>query len=180
MNITIKKMTGIEEAHAAIEATMFDGFEAKASLSSIYNWEHSPSRTQIFWIEMINIFRGVSDHLVRHAAVGQQHFIKSSRTSHGGVGWGETSLTSFTDHRMLINAQHLIDMAKLRLCYKANANTRTIMIMIKEQMKQVDPALAEYLVPKCVYRNGICSEPSPCGIYNVEKYNPSEIWERIK
>ena len=176
----ITKLTDIQQAWAAIEATMQDGFVAGANLKEIYKWEHSVSRTQLFWIELLSIPRGVSDHLVRHANVGQQHFVKSSLANRGGVGWENTTLEAPTNHRMLLNAQHLIDMAKLRLCYKANEKTREIMLMIREELMLVDWELAQYLVPKCVYRNGICSEPKPCGNYKITRYDPDAIKKRMK
>lgn len=180
MMCKITKITTIEDAHAAIEATMFAGFVAKANLNDIYSWEHSVSRTQMFWICLYGIPRGVSDHLVRHAAVGQQHFVKSSLTNRGGAGWENTSLTDPTDHRMLLNAQHLIDMAKLRLCYKANEKTREIMNLIREELMLVDWDLARFMVPKCVYRGGICSEPKPCGNYKITRYDPDAIKKRMQ
>lgn len=180
MNIKVTKLTSIQDAWNAIDATMQAGFAAKANLNNIYKWEHSPSRTQIFWIEMIGITRGVSDHFVRHAAVGQQHFVKTSRADRDGEGHDKMSLSSPTNHRMLVNAQHLIDMAKVRLCNKALVDTSDVMQAIKDALYQVDPELVRYLVPKCVYRNGVCSEPRACGKYKVEMYDPDKIFERIK
>ena len=55
MQVKIKKITDIKLAHAAIESTMQDGFAAKCNLKDLYLWEHSPSRTQMFWIEMEDI-----------------------------------------------------------------------------------------------------------------------------
>ena len=179
MQCYIQKRTSREDALAAIEATMQEGFVARASLKDIYMWEHSPSRTQMFWITLLDIPRGVSDHLVRHSAVGQQHFVKTSRYDRGGVGRVETTLASPTSHSMLVNAQHLIDMAKVRLCYKASEDTREVMLMIKDKLWDIDPYLYVYLVPKCVYRNGVCSEPKPCGKYKVSTYRPNLIMERI-
>ena len=39
--------------------------------------------------------------------------------------------------------------------------------MIKHEIEVVDPALAKHLVPMCVYRGGICSEPNSCG-YTIQ------------
>ncbi|MGN1172616.1 MAG: FAD-dependent thymidylate synthase [Muribaculaceae bacterium] len=68
-----------------------------------------------------------------------------------------------TDLAFIINAEALINMAHKRLCTKASAETREVMICIREKVAGIDPALAGYLVPQCVYRGGICPEPKGCG-----------------
>ena len=68
-----------------------------------------------------------------------------------------------TDLSFIINAEALINMAHKRLCSKASLETRKLMGMIKHEIEEVDPALAKHLVPMCVYRGGICSEPKSCG-----------------
>ena len=68
-----------------------------------------------------------------------------------------------TDISFIINAEALMNMAHKRLCSKASPETRKLMAMIKHEIEEVDPALAKHLVPMCVYRGGICSEPNSCG-----------------
>ena len=68
-----------------------------------------------------------------------------------------------TDLSFIINAEALMNMAHKRLCSKASPETRKLMAMIKHEIEEVDPALAKHLVPMCVYRGGICSEPKSCG-----------------
>lgn len=179
MEIQVNKITTIDDAHLAIESTMGTGFEAKCPLSDLYRWEHSPSRTQMFWINMIDIPTFVSVHLVRHAAVGQQHYVKSNRTDRGGEGNEVINRLSPVNHRMLLNAQHLIDMSRKRLCFKASEETRSVMLLIREAMYGVDPDLGVYMVPNCVYRGGYCSEPKSCGNYKVNRYNPNAIYQMI-
>ena len=179
MEITVNKITSIDDAYLAIESTMHSGFKAKCNLDQLYMWEHSPSRTQMFWVHMTDIPTKVSVHLVRHAAVGQQHYVMSNRPDRGGEGDDVINRNSPVNHRMLLNAQHLIDMSRKRLCFKASTETREVMIRIKNEILKVDPDLYYYLVPNCVYRGGFCSEPRPCGNYKVEKYNPSIISARL-
>lgn len=179
MKITATKITTIYDAHAAIESTMHAGFQAKAPLDDIYRWGHSPARTQLFWIVMGEIPTKVSVHLVRHAAVGQQHYVMSNRPDRGGPGDDEVTRNSPVNHRMLLNAEHLIDMARRRLCCKASVETRAIMEQIRQAVAVEDPDLARYMVRQCVYRGGYCSEPKPCGHFLVRRYDPEEIWLRI-
>ena len=67
-----------------------------------------------------------------------------------------------TDIAFIINAEALINMAHKRLCAKASAETRDLMTKIALEIAIVDPELAEHLVPQCVFRGGICSEPKSC------------------
>jgi len=175
MKITATKITTLEDAHLAIESTMHAGFTAKCNLAQLYQWEHSPSRTQMFWITMQDIPTKVSVHLVRHAAVGQQHYVMSNRPDRGGAGDEVITRNSPVNHRMLLNAQHLIDMSRKRLCYQASDETRDIMLEIRKEVEKVDEYLSLYMVPNCVYRGGYCCEPKPCGKYYVKKYNPANI-----
>ena len=175
MKITADKITTLADAHLAIESTMQAGFAAKCSLNQLYLWEHSPSRTQLFWINMLGIPTKVSVHLVRHAAVGQQHFVMSNRADRGGAGDDQVTRNSPVNHRMLLNAQHLIDMSRKRLCFQASTETRTVMIMIWEAVRLVDIDLSAYMVPNCVYRGGYCCEPKPCGHFKVRRYDPAAI-----
>jgi len=179
MKVTVAKITTLTDAHLAIESTMRSGFAAKCSLDQLYRWEHSPSRTQLFWINMLNIPTKVSVHLVRHAAVGQQHFVMSNRSDRGGAGDDQVTRNSPVNHRMLLNAQHLIDMSRKRLCFQASAETRTVMLAIWDAVLRIDIDLANYMVPNCVYRGGYCCEPKPCGQYRVKKYDPKTIIRNI-
>lgn len=179
MKITVTKITDLTDAHAAIESTMHAGFKANCSLKNLYLWEHSPSRTQMFWVMAEDIPTKVSVHLVRHAAVGQQHYVMSNRPDRGGAGDELVTRNSPVNHRMLLNAQHLIDMSRKRLCFQASEETRAAMLAIKQAVHQIDPDLASYMVPNCVYRGGYCCEPKPCGKYKSERYDPKIIIERV-
>jgi len=119
-----------------------------------YLSEHSPIRAMLFWIEIDGISNRVHTHLVRHH-VGVQHWVRTQRPDRGGKE-GTRDIT------MYINAQGLIDMAKVRLCFKAHKDTRAVMLGIRDALRKVDPALASVMVPKCVYRNGLCGEFKPC------------------
>lgn len=175
MKVSVTKITTLADAHLAIESTMRDGFEAKCSLDQLYQWEHSPSRTQLFWVLIEGLQSFVSVHLVRHAAVGQGHFVQSNREDRGGAGDAVVNRLTPVNHRMLLNAQHLIDMSRKRLCFKASPETREAWIRVRTAIGFIDPDLAKYMVPNCVYRGGYCCEPKPCGNYRVKVYNPSRI-----
>ena len=62
---------------------------------------------------------------------------------------------------MIINANALINMARKRLCHKADIQTVHVMECIKKILAQDSLLLAECLVPECQYR-GKCPELYPC------------------
>lgn len=68
-----------------------------------------------------------------------------------------------TDLAFIINAEALINMAHKRLCAKASKETRDLMTKIALGVAIADPALAPHLVPQCVFRGGLCTEPKTCG-----------------
>jgi len=166
MDIFIKKHTDLAEAHACIESTMGAEFVSKSTLKQIYSWEHSITRSQIFSIQLIDIPTFVSVHLVRH--VTTTPFVRSKRIDRDGTGQ-ENRFTP-VNHRFIANAESILHIARRRLCYKASPETREVVLLLREKMKLVDPDLAYYMVPNCVYRGGICPEPKPCGNYKVQRF----------
>lgn len=157
--ITIEKITDISLMSKA--CTFTAGFDVNVkNPHKMYLSEHSPVRTQWFWIEMIGIPTFVSVHLVRHK-IGVEHFVKTNRTDRGGVD-GADRLTP-VNHAMMINAQALINMARKRLCFQSSTETYKVMEEIKHQLKLVDKDLADCLLPECVYRGDLCYEFKCCG-----------------
>lgn len=216
-NISVKKLTDTSLMRTACEMT-FAG-KSQQSLLSMYKSEHSPSRTQIFWVELKNIPLFVSTHLLRHH-VGLVPFQLTCRNDRkgGNVAFPEriegiqckvSDLTTRLDNGgddveferlyediqddleelktgadrltpvnlgLLVNAQGLIDMAKLRLCLQAHKTTIEIFKELKEAVSEVDHDLASLMVVKCVYRNGLCGEPRCCG-YNTTRAFKAELEE---
>lgn len=170
MTCTVKKHTDIQDAWEAIESTMYEGFVAKAPLKQIYMWMHSPIRTQIFSIQLKNIYSFVSVHLARH--VTTVPFVQSKRTDRGGTGTEDRY--SLVNHRIFCNAEAIMNMAHKRLCFQASPETREVMLLIKSEIEKIDPDLAYYMVPNCVYRGGLCPEPKPCGNYKIRRFRGVE------
>lgn len=163
MRVVITKLTDGALAQKACEFTI--NKKSSISLDKLYSCEHSPIRTQMFWVEMYDIPTFVSVHLVRHA-IGISHFVKSNREDRGGLTG--TDRNTPVNHAMLLNAQSLINLARKRLCLKASSETVAVMKEIKEKIKEVDPALYPYLVPECEYRKA-CHELKSCGYYTTTK-----------
>lgn len=70
------------------------------------------------------------------------------------------------------NVQHLIDTMRKRLCVMAAKETRMYAADLKRSLGEVEPEIADVLVPNCIYRCG-CPEASSCGFYeNLVKLFP--------
>lgn len=163
MEILVEKLVGEKYFKKACAITSGKSSEkVKTTLAKGYDCEHSPIRTQIFWIELLEIPSFVSVHLVRHK-IGVEHFVKSLRDDRGGKG--NEGRDSLVNHAMLINAQALITMARKRLCSQAHKKTVAVMLKIREKIREVDNDLAEKMVRECEFRNG-CHELRPCGYFN--------------
>lgn len=129
--------------------------------------EHSPLRALMFRVDLRNIPSFVSVHLVRHFT-GVTHFVSSNRPDRNG---GNTEITRLSpvNHTMIINAAEIIFISRRRLCGLASPETRDIWSMVISALQQIDPILAQYCVPNCVYL-GRCPEPFGCGYNKTESY----------
>jgi hypothetical protein len=170
MEVIVKKHTDVEEAHACIASTMGAEVLLHSTLKQIYGWEHSITRSQIFSVQLIDVPTFVSVHLVRH--VTTTPFVRSNRLDRGGNG-KEDRYTP-VNHRFIANAESILHIARRRLCFKASPETREVVLVLREKMKEIDPDLAYYMVPNCVYRGGLCPEPKPCGNYQVRRFKGVE------
>ena len=124
--------------------------------------EQSPLRTLMFTIEMKDIPYYNSVHFVRHK-FGVEHYVKSQRSNKDR---GSEPQNAHVNHIMDINAQSLIFICRKRLCNKADNITKQIMTMIVDEIIKVCPEFEGFLVPECIYRNGICPEFKSCGKIN--------------
>jgi len=155
MKVSIEKVTDEALFRKACQSTMRGS--SKVPLRTMYAGEHSPIRTQLFWIELADVPTFVSVHLVRHK-MGIEHYVRTNRDDRGGADRNTPN-----NHSFLVNAAELIFMARKRLCHKAHEQTREVMQEITLLMAAIDPELCEFLVPECIYRGGFCWEPSCCG-----------------
>lgn len=77
-----------------------------------------------------------------------------------------------TDMALLVNAEEIINISKVRPCSKASQETRDVWKAVITEIAKIDPELALHCVPMCMYRGGICPEPKSCG------YNKSEMFKK--
>ena len=120
--------------------------------------EHSPIRSISIKWKWVNIPSWVATHFSRHK---WECFIKTQRTDRTGTDRNKMPQDAPVIMSGDANTQHLIDMARKRLCRMASRETRNYMEDLKKAIHEVQPEIADVLVPNCVYRCG-CPEPNGC------------------
>ena len=132
-------------------------------LDNIYMAEHSPIREKLFDIYIEDIPYCISTHFVRHHQ-GIEKYVTTSRSDRTDIkDRSQRSQMDLVSIGMTVNAQALINMSKVRLCYCADKDARKVMFEIVRQIKEIEPELGSKLVPNCIYR-GFCSENNKqCG-----------------
>ena len=150
-----------------------EGKEAKTSATAewkhkMLKCEHSPIRTLMFTIQLIDVPYWVSVHYVRHK-YGIEHYVRSQRNDRQGeYDRNSAPQNAPVNHIIEVNAQELMFMARKRLCSKAAEETKQVMEMIVEAVVKVCPEFKPFLVPQCEYL-GICPEIYSCGMF-VDNY----------
>lgn len=129
--------------------------------------EHSPIRNGHIIIELYDVPSFVIGHLVRHN-VGFTPFVSSLRDDRYPLDYVPDRNTP-NSMRFDGNFQALINISRKRCCNKASKETRDVWNMVIEEIRKVEPVLAECMVRECVYR-GFCPERKSCGYVNTEEY----------
>lgn len=141
-------------------------WEAKMLLA-----EHSPIRLVEFEWTWDSIKQWVTVHLVRHHE-GCEKFVHSQREDRRTLDIPRDELPqgSLNDMDMTANAQALINISRKRLCSCASKETREAWKQVKEAIRDIDPVMADKMVPECLYR-GFCPEfMSSCGYSKTQKF----------
>lgn len=76
---------------------------------------------------------------------------------------GEYSREQPVNFVMKLTAKAIKEISHFRMCSKAEKPTREFMQLFKEKMYEVEPALADNMMPLCQYRGGVCTEFNSCG-----------------
>ena len=131
--------------------------------------EHSPLRCLMFNIDFYDIPYYVSVHLVRH--VHSQPFVSTSRPDidRHQSSREEQRKTDPVNMRLFLNAQEIINISKVRLCNKAESETKRIWRITINELEKIEPELANACVPNCIYR-GHCPEIKSCGFSDSEVF----------
>lgn len=173
MKIEITKVTSWKDVLNAARFTQrkqpLDKEPSTKFKKNIIRAEHSPLRCLMFNIDFYDIPRYVSDHLVRH--VHAQPFVSTGRSDvlKENPPREEQRMTDLYNMRLFLNAQEIIAISKVRLCTKAEKETRRIWGEVIYQLKDIEPELAAACVPNCIYR-GHCPEIQSCGMADGELF----------
>lgn len=124
--------------------------------------EHSTIRSiSVKWV-WENMKHWVTVHWVRHK---WEKFVRTQRSDRTGINRDELRQDEPQDFTGEANTQHLIDTWRKRLCYMASDETRQYAEDFKMALHEVEPEIADVLVPNCVYRCG-CPEMDGCEWFN--------------
>lgn len=131
--------------------------------------EHSPLRCLMFNIDLYDIPYYIHVHLARH--IHAQPFVSTSRPDINGKmpPRDEQKKTDLVNMRLFLNAQEIINISKVRLCSKAESETRKVWRNVIEELRKIEPELATACVPSCFYR-GFCPEIKSCGIADMDSF----------
>ena len=143
-----------------------DSWKAKIILA-----EHSPIRLVEYDWTWEQIRQWVTAHLVRHHE-GCEKFVHSQRADRRELPIERDKMPqgAVNDMDMTANAQALINISRKRLCNCASPETRKAWQQVKEEIRKIDPVLADKMVPECLYR-GFCPEwINSCGYAKTKKY----------
>lgn len=152
-----------------------EGKEAKTSATDewkhkMLKCEHSPIRTLMFTIQLVDVPYWVSVHYVRHK-YGIEHYVRSQRNDRQSeYDRNSAPQNAPVNHIIEVNAQELMFMARKRLCSKAATKTKQVMEMIVEAVVKVCPEFKPFLVPQCEYL-GRCPEIYGCGMFDENQFN---------
>lgn len=148
-----------------------DSWKAKMLLA-----EHSPIRLVEFEWTWSGIKQWVTTHIVRHHE-GCEKMVHSQRgdrrvilEEYGVETRDQLPQGAENDMDMTANAQALINISRKRLCSCASPETRAAWKQVQEAVREIDPIMAEKMVPECIYR-GFCPEfMNSCGYSKTPKF----------
>lgn len=140
--------------------------------------QHSPIRMVEYDIKISGIPQWVSVHLVRHF-IGCEKFVRTQREDRNPNVENRDELPQGELNEMIFvaNAEALINISKRRLCGCASPETRKVWGMVREAIRKIDPIMADFMVPSCIYRS-FCPEIDGCGYDQSEKFK--EEWTRYR
>lgn len=173
MKVKASIATGWERAYKmalSTEGKETSAYPSRKWIRRMLLCEHSPIRTVEFDVSIKSIRQWVTVHLVRHW-LGFIPFVHSQREDRREleVPRDELPQGSLNDMSFSVNAQALMTISRKRLCSKASKETREAWQNVKDAIEEVDPIMAEKMVPECVYR-GFCPERGCCGYALTKAY----------
>ena len=178
--IKINQITSNEAVNAS--ASFVTGNEVKVPLRKWLASEHSPIRDLIFTIDFYGIKNYVAAHLKTYNRDVISNITESNRTDYAAKYGKQVSndRETPTNHHMTLNAAAIIKISRDRICNEASVDTIKVWRKVREGMENINPEMAKFMVPECVYRNGLCPHFHSKCTYNTTKKFKKELEEYKK
>ena len=175
MEIKITRVTSWKDVLNAARFTqrksLLDKEPSDKFKKQIIRAEHSPLRALMFYIDMYDIPYYVAMHFRTHKLVHLPLVTTSRPDIDGSMKSREEQLKSeLVNMRLMLDAQEIIAISKVRLCNKAEKETRHVWYEAIKKLKEIEPILADACVPSCIYR-GFCPEIKSCGLVDTETFS---------
>ena len=173
MKIEITKVTSWTDVLNAARFTQrkapLDKEPSTKFKKNIIKAEHSPLRCLMFNIDMYDIPSYTAGHFVRH--VHAQPFVSTSRPDTDGnqVPRDEQKKSDLVNCRLFLNAEEIINISRKRLCNKAELPTRQVWQTVIDELRKIEPELANACVPNCLSKS-YCPEFKSCGFADSELF----------
>lgn len=166
MNTEIKKIKGsweevVDDCRATVGKPPLGHEPSEDFKRRILIAEHGPIRTiSVKWM-WNGIKSWIATHWSRHK---WECCISTQRSDRTGILRDKLTQDAPVNFVGEANVQALIDTMRKRLCSQAAPETRAYAEDFKTKLHEIQPEIADVLVPNCVYRCG-CPELHPCGMY---------------
>ena len=177
VDVSIRPLIQWDEAYRAALATQ--GIDSQGKFPSM-DWrirslmaEHSQVKLVEFHLSLKHLMQFVGVHLIRHPYL--LPFVHSQRIDRDQKEEIERFTQKFmsvleedikndpdfnprwvlpqgtqNDHDFYLNAQTFVNISRKRLCSCASKETRQVVQLVKERIKEVDPAVYHCMVRQCV------------------------------
>ena len=174
MNVKITKVTSWKDVLNAARFTQrkkpLDKEPSIEFKKKIIKAEHSPLRALMFNVDMYDIPYYTAMHFRTHKLV-HLPVVSTSRPDIDGnqKPRSEQKKDEPVNMRLMLDAQEIIAISRVRLCGKAEKETRKVWGMVISELRKQEPELATACVPNCFYR-GFCPEIKSCGLADSDSF----------
>jgi hypothetical protein len=175
MKVKITKLTSWKDVLNAARFTqrkeLLDKEPSTDFKLKIIKAEHSPLRALMFNIDLYDIPYYTAMHFRTHKLV-HLPVVSTSRPDIDGnmKSRNEQKKDEPVNMRLMLDAQEIIAISKVRLCHRAETETRKVWNEVIKELSEIEPELASVCVPSCIYRN-MCPEIKCCGYIKTSNYS---------
>lgn len=178
MKIFVEKILGWErvlnDARITVGKEDLNKEPSDAFKKAILISEHSPIRKLMFEVTWENIPYWVGMHFRTHhvgfkSGDDDLYFVQTQRSDRTQSDRDGLPQDAPIKLRVILNAQTLINVSRVRLCHLASKETREAWQMLTHEVGRLEPELSHLCVPNCLYR-GFCPEGTKsCGYSKTNK-----------